>query len=258
MPTLRTAALEIADGLPKGDPIRRKILAALKATQRRVSFIQVAGAPKLPKEIDRIVRDAVEEAGEEVSDEYESYTSNIIEPGGRGFRFGSGSDGGYGAESYTNLSYISGGGFWPSNNKLEKALRDAEERSYDYAIDEWKRANAEFIAENGLTDDQINYNDLYELDFGDEAESLSEYERDAQGGEDVGFRLGAFYYGPDNRLEGRQGEHNMYVFALADFDGHFLPGGSMDLFETTFAFDGPRDLERKLDKALKAAVEACK
>jgi len=100
----------------------------------------------------------------------------------------------------------------------------------------------------------LNYHELYELDFGSEAEELSEYESEAMAEEDITLRLGAFYYGPDNTLEGRPGAQNMYVFALAEFDGHFLPSRSITTFETTFAFKNPRDLKGKLTKALNAAA----
>jgi len=218
--------------------------------------IREARGPQLPFDMYRIVSSAVEDAVEDVESSYEAYTTNTLEPGGRGFRFGSGSDGGVGGEAITTLGHMSGSGGWPNNSKLNGPLLKAESDAYDYAKDEWMRANKAFLAENGIPQDKVNYHDLHELGFSSEAEDLSEYEMEAQNDETITFRLGAFYYGPDNSREGRKGEENMYVFALVDFDGHFLPGRLITTFETTFAFKDLRDLKVKLIKALKAAVKS--
>lgn len=249
--SLRSRLVRIAAQLPKGDDTRREILAALQ----RARAVVTAAGPKLPPAIDGIVRDAVEDAIQEVGDAYESYNNQIIEPGGRGYYFGSGSDGGYGGEASTYLHYLSSTGGWPSNSKLS-GLQDAEEKAYNYGKSEWIRANKAFMEANGLTDDQISYSDLEELGFSSEAESLDEYERGAMEEEYIGLRLGAFFYGRENSLEGRKGELNMYVFAVVDCDGHFLPSRPITTFETTFAFKDARDLKGKLDKAVQDAANS--
>jgi len=217
----------------------------------------VASGPKLPPEIDRIVHDAVEEAIEEIGSGYESYHNRVFQPAGRGFMFGSGTDGGYGGEAYVPLSYMIGTGYLPSNSKLESMLRAADDKAFEFAKKEWMKANKDFIAQNNLTSDQINYHDLQELGFDSEAEDLDEYYRGAQEDEDVTFRIGAFYYGPDNAgHEAVRGEENMYVFGVVDFDGHFLPSSMFETYETSFAFKNPKDLKRKLIKALNQVVSS--
>jgi hypothetical protein len=218
---------------------------------------RLAAGPTLPREIDRIVKDAVADAIEEVEDSYEAYHTKIIEPGGRGFRFGSGSDGGYGGETYTTMDVMSGSGRWPNNRKLSQPLFKGEEKLFQDAQKSWMENNRDFMEANDLKPNQVNYNDLNELGFEDEAEEFDEIVRNWMSeGEDITFRLGAFYYGPDNRKEGRPGEQNMYVFALMDCEGHYLPQQPIDTFEMTFAFDDPRDLKRKLEAALKKAVDS--
>jgi len=217
----------------------------------------VASGPKLPPEIDRIVHDAVEEAIEEIGSSFEAYNNQVFQPEGRGFMFGSGTDGGYGGEAYVPMSYMIGTGNTPANPKIDKAIRDADDKAYEYAKKEWMRANKDFMETNGLSPDDIGYNELEERGFTSEAEDFDEYYRGAQEEEDVTFRLGAFYYDPENdRHEARLGEKNMYVFAVVDFDGHFLPSRMMTVFETSFAFKNPRDLKSKLEKALGQAVAA--
>lgn len=49
---------------------------------------RLAAGPTLPREIDHIVKDAVADAIDDVESSYEGYHTKIIEPGGRGFRFG--------------------------------------------------------------------------------------------------------------------------------------------------------------------------
>lgn len=209
-----------------------------------------------PEPFDTIIYDEVEDALDDLSQSYEAYTEKMIDVGGRGFRFGSGSDGGYGGEAYTMLSYISGSGGWPKDSALSKMLQDAEYKAYAYARDQWIDQNLGWLEENGIPHGEVNYNELYDRGHGYEAEELSEMENEVMGSEDITLRIGAFYYGPDNRREGSMGEHNMYVFSLLEYDGHFAPSKSYTVFETTFAFEGPRDLQSKLKRALAQAVSA--
>ena len=239
----RKALIRLAATLPKGSDDRRTLL-GLAQKQALLSL----------SDIEREMIDQVENAIDDVESDYDAYGSDTHTKPGRGFTFGSGTDAGVGGVAYTTLSHMAGSGGWPNNSKLSGPLLKAEEKSNDYALGQWMKDNAAFIQENGLTKDQINYNDLYEMDFGTEAESLDEYHNEAMADEQITFRVGAFYFDDENDKVGRGG-HAMEVFARVDFDGHFLPR-SIDTFSTDFTFSDMKDLEKKLKAALSAAVKS--
>jgi hypothetical protein len=218
------------------------------------TFIKSAGGPKLPPEIDQDVKDAVEDAIDDVDSSVEGNQPKVIEVGGRGFRFGSGSDGGYGGETYTLLSHISGSGHWGGDSQVESHLRASEERAHADGTKWWAEKNKAFITENDLSSDQLNYGELYDLDFEEQAEELDEALRESMEEEYVTYRLGAFYYGVDNTKEGKRGEHNMYVFGLISTEGSYLGNKSFTVYENSFAFKDNRDMESKLQTALAQAT----
>ena len=240
----RKALIRLAATLPKGSDDRRTLLA----------LAQKQASPMDMFDIEREMMDQVENAIDDVESDYDAYGSDTHTKPGRGFTFASGTDAGVGGVAYTTLSHMAGSGGWPNNPKLSGPLLKAEEKSNDYARKEWMRDNADFIEENGLTEAQIHYHDLYEMDFETEAESLDEYSNEAMTDENITFRVGAFYFDDENDKVGR-GEHAMEVFARVDFDGHFLPR-SIDTFSTDFTFSDMKDLEKKLKAALSAAVKS--
>ncbi|MDB4278074.1 hypothetical protein N9917_00430 [Deltaproteobacteria bacterium] len=218
-----------------------------------ITFIKSARGTDLPPEIDRTVKDAVEDAIDDVESNVEGHNSKLIEVGGRGFKFGSGSDGGYGGETWTPLSHISGSGNWGGDDKVTAYLQAAEERAHTDGTKWWADKNKAFIEENNIPMDQLNYSDIYELDSA-QAEDLDEFLRDSLEEEYVTYRLGAFYYGVDNAKEGRKGEHNMYVFGLISTEGRYLGNNSFTVYEKSFAFKDDRDMESKLQTALAQAT----
>ena len=243
----RKALIRLAATLPKGSDDRRTLLGLAQKQASPMDGVSLF-------DIEREMIDQVENAIDDVEMEYDSYGTDTHTKPGRGFTFGSGTDAGVGGATYTDLGSIAGAGRWPNNSKLSGPLLKAEEKAHDYALGQWMKDNAAFIQENGLTKDQINYNDLYEMDFGAEAESLDEYHRAAMEEEQTTFRVGAFYFDDENDKVGR-GKHAMEVFARVDFDGHFLPR-SIETFSTDFTFSDMKDLEKKLKAALSAAVKS--
>ena len=243
----RKALIRLASTLPKGSKERRTLLGL---AQKHASPMDDVGV----HEVEQMMIGEVEDAIDDVEMEYEGYATDVSTKAGPGFRFGSGTDAGVGGDTHTTLAHISGSGRWPSNSKLNAVMEKADADSYDYATEQWRKDNAAFIKENNLSEDQLNYNDLYDLDFGSEAESLSEYESEAKQQEDISFRLGAFYFDVENDKVGR-GEHAMEVFARVDFDGHFLPK-DIDTFSTNFTFSDLKEGEKKLKAALSQAVKS--
>jgi hypothetical protein len=243
----RKALIRLASTLPKGSEERRTLLAL---AQKHASPMDDVGV----HEVEQMMIGEVEDAIDDVEMEYEGYATDVTTKPGRGFRFGSGTDAAVGGDTHTTLGSISGSGRWPSNAKLNAAMEKADADSYDYATEQWRKDNAAFIKENNLSEDQLNYNDLHDLDFGSEAESLSEYESEAKDDESISFRLGALYFDAENDKVGR-GEHAMEVFARVDFDGHFLPR-DIDTFSTNFTFSDLKEGEKKLKAALSQAVKS--
>lgn len=217
-------------------------------------LLQKVALQKLPPKYLPIFTELVQDAIDEVKKDYEGFNTHLMEPGGPGSMFGGGTDGGLGAETYTTLSSMSGSGRWPRNPKLA-VLQKAESRIYAAAAEWWRKENADFLEENGLSDLEVSYNDLDELGFQLEAESLSEAEQSFFEEEDITFRIGAFYHMPRTPRPGQTGDDGkVEVFALVDCDGRYLPNSAIHTFETSFTFTGEKDLRQQLAVALKAAA----
>ena len=80
--------------------------------------------------------------------------------------------------------YFWSSGYRPSNKKTEKLVDDIIDSNMEYAKERLWDTNKDELIELGITDkddERLNYNDLYDMDAGDLAEELSEYEMDMEG-----------------------------------------------------------------------------
>jgi len=205
-------------------------------------------------EMDKIVRRAVEDAADDLCSRWESDATLLpVVKGQRNSKFGSGSDGGWGAECWVPLEYTISTGYGFSNSKAESMRSGADDKIHDETAKWFAKRHPEL----GLAPNDISYHDLEEIDYS-LAEEFDEAMRELYVDEGFGVRIGAFFYDPDSTSPWvkKRGMNNMYVFSAIDPDGRYLPNQMVTPFETTFVFKDLRDLKGKLDKALKAAVKA--
>lgn len=245
MSTLRSNIIRLASEHPE---FRKDLLPLLGG--------KTATGAKLPPELDALIKPMVQDAIDEVELDYEGYNTKLVEPQGHGYMFGSGTDGGYGGETLTNLSSMSGAGRWPRNPVLSVPMQKAENDAHEAAVSDWIDSNADFMATNGLSKEQVSYSDLYDLGFGSEAESLSEAEQEYYNDEDIAFRIAVFYFAPGGY---NNKEQRIEVTAVADCEGRYLPSDKLlSTFDETIPFKNVRDLKPKLAQALKKAVQSLK
>lgn len=144
-------------------------------------------------------------------------------------------------------------------NAISDILTKAEEQSYKDAKEHWIKNNQDVIQQHGLRPDQINYNDLYDLDLGHEAEQLSEVEMEIHNEE----TLYANIYVDVEPARGNDDQVKVTVHGIWDSDGYYLQ--ALQRGKTVFreSFTAPRDLsssqaEREAETKLQKMLQMCK
>jgi len=106
-------------------------------------------------------------------------------------------DGGASAATYVNLSYIVGSGYFPQSGKAHDAIADLANKLMDEGREAFMEDHPDLVATVG--EENIDYHELYDLGYPDEAELLSEYEFEYIMDETVEFALNvAFSIDPDH------------------------------------------------------------
>jgi len=161
-------------------------------------------------------------------------------------------NGGYSKTWYEFISSLHGSGKSLPTKPLDDEMERQVEYNYDLAKEEFIRENEELVEEIG--EDKVNYNDLYELGYGSEAEELSQMEMD-MGDDSIKMTLEAYYYNPQNsRAENNQ--HTITLIADVNLEAPYHRRGNMDDYkQITFTFNSLDELDEKMDENIPAMLE---
>lgn len=201
-----------------------------------------------------IIEQAVTDASRDIEDNYETDESQLllVDPEIRNSKFGAGSDGGWGAEVFTTLSYVVATGNEPANPKAAGEVTLADCKVWEAAA----ACHAKDLEALGLDPKTVSYSDIEAKD--DALAELVAYAQDElYHDEDISFRIGAFYYKPDNQnlSHPARGQHGMYVFGAVVLSGAFLGDKLITYYEANFAFDGSESLRTQLEEHLRLIAQ---
>jgi hypothetical protein len=162
-------------------------------------------------------------------------------------------DGGYEVRWFEYLSYFSGSGYSLPTSALDKEKDRQIEYNYTYAKERFMEEYPEIVEELG--EENIDYNSLYDADYGDEAEQLSEWENDYDGEGTIMCEIGAYYYSPNND-RGIDGKHTLRLFGLVNLESPYHRSGNLeDRYDIDITFDSIEQLEEKVEEGLKEITE---
>jgi len=169
--------------------------------------------------LDLVVKDAVEKGYDKLDNAYELYpvthdegdtkAERLMESGEGFHAFHSG---GWRSRGFTTVDMMSGSGYAFKNPKLEKAFQDALTEGYAEAKQNFMSEHGEQLAD--VPPDKINYHDLYEMDKGELAESLSEEESNSLGQYEIGIEVRVRYHAPDSthkQIRDKNPEIEVYI-----------------------------------------------
>ena len=160
-------------------------------------------------------------------------------------------NGGYQLSWYEALDTLNGMGKRLPTAPLNKEMERQIQIGYDFAQDKFKQTYPEIVAELG--EENIDYNTLYENEYGSEAEELSSWENDYNDGQAL-MKIFAYYYNPTND-KGVDGKHTISLQGDVNLEAPYHREGNLDDFkEIVFTFDSISDLEKKMDSNLKTIV----
>ena len=167
-------------------------------------------------------------------------------------------DGGWQISRFQTLQYYEGSGKRVGGTKkAEKLLADGIAQGYAFAQDQFKEEYPDIVKELGA--DKINYSDLNEAGYNDEAEKLSELEMDnlSDDNSTIMFELGASYYKPDNDRNEFKGKHSITVFGTINFEApyHRHQDKWEDYMEHSFSFNSIDELNKKLRHELEKVLD---
>jgi len=201
-----------------------------------------------------MVKAEVQEAGEDISRKYETYSDSVEEVEHKSRDgFISSNDGGYQWKGFADTSSLMGSGRGHSMpKKAVAALEKDYEQNNQYALDAFKEEHAEEIA--GIPEDKLNYHDLYDMGKGDLAEKLSELENTHNSDEQSTFMfmvMVMFNAGEDG------GEHSMTVQAVINWEAPYHRNKSQfeDYKQVEFDFKDETDLGKKLHDAMEQCLK---
>lgn len=209
---------------------------------------------------DAILKIAQERRGPDCWKSDDDALESIECKGRSGFIPHSWNKGGFQYNNFTDLMAYWGGGY----SCKHPAAKIEIERQIDYGLDsaiENFRANNDLkLNDLGVTKEQTNYHDLYELGHGELAEELSSYENENLSGESsIMHTLRFMYHGKDDK-----GLHAASVSAAINTEGPyhrshiswapnvFCEGAS----EVEITWRNNAELKRKLEAAFKKVHKA--
>lgn len=167
--------------------------------------------------------------------------------------FISSNDGGYSYAGFVPLEHLFGSGsFGQMTNGAQKHVQGIYDQGLEMALDAFKEKYAKEI--DGIPEDKLNYNDLYDMKKGDLAERLSELEMEMNADDTVMFLIRAFMEDDSDR---EQGITWSIQSAINWETPYHRPGSNNEDYKEVFIeFKDQEDMKKNFNKVLKA-VKKC-
>ena len=204
-------------------------------------------------EIFDVLKDKIDDAVEDISSTYDQANDSNGEEVESKSRDGfiPYTNGGYSSKWFEYINTLSASGASLPTSVLDKEMQRQVDYVYELAMDRFVEENEELVKEIG--EDKVNYHDLYELGYGDEAESLSEMESD-MGDDSILMEVEAMYYAPHNE-RGIDGKNTIRLSGSVNLEAPYHRRGNLDDYiETEFTFNSVEELETKMDSNLKKVI----
>ena len=202
-----------------------------------------------------VLKEKLEGAIEDLPMDYEnsdSFTGEEVEKNSRD-GFIAYTNGGYEVNWFEYMSmYIASGKSLPTK-PLDTEMDRQVAYNYEYAKERFVEEYPEIVEELG--EDNIDYNSLYDADYGDEAEQLSEWEMDFDGDDTILCEIGAYYYDTDNS-RGIDEKHTIRLFGYVNLESPYHRRGNLDdSYDIDITFDSISELKEKVDAGLKEIID---
>lgn len=213
--------------------------------------------PEHPQ-ISEMIKDTCESFGDQIQKKYETYGNEVNElPAQSSSGFHNYTNGGWSSNEYTMLDMMSGSGYWPGGDDFHKHTQEAAKEGYEQALESFINEHRDDLVKIGLDPSvkknlkKINYHDLYKMEQGRLAESLSELESSALSEYQYDFYFKVFYYAPTN-------SNKDFEDGLPEVNVQSGIKGSYQItaVDERFSFSTLSQLREKLTSCLNQAVEA--
>lgn len=208
------------------------------------------------KTYEKHIIELVKESVDDVVSDYEVLSDGIkvmlSKDMGRGFRFGSGTNGGCMVRVMVPLSYMESTGRKPGSSEVKAIIDKGSDSAYAFAAKEWAEQNKEIMEENGLTVDDVSYSALEDLGLTSEAEEFDEFFRESMNDEYVDLKVGIFYFDVGNSNSPDKTKSYFEVFSNIEVDGRFLGDKSVEVYSKFFP--ATRSWKKDVEKHLKEAA----
>lgn len=204
---------------------------------------------------EKYIIDLVKDSVEDVASDYEVNNSDLkvmtSKDIGRGFKFGSGTNGGCMVRVMVPLSYMDSTGRKPESSEVQAIIEKGTNNAYAFTAKEWAEQNKEVMEENGLSVDDVSYHALDDLGLTSEAEEFDEFFRESMVDEYIDLKVGIFYFDVGNSNSPDSKKSYFEVFSNIEFDGSFLGGKSVEVYSKFFPVtkNWKKDVEKHLKEA---------
>lgn len=161
-------------------------------------------------------------------------------------------DGGYEVNWFEYITMFNGSGKSLPTKPLDDEMQRQIDYNYQYAKERFIEEYPEIVEELG--EDNIDYSSLYDADYGDEAEQLSEWEMDSED-DSILCEIGAYYYDTDNS-RGIDEKHTIRLFGYVNLESPYHRRGNLDdSYDIDITFDSISELKEKVDAGLKEIID---
>jgi hypothetical protein len=202
-----------------------------------------------------VLKEKLEGAIDDLPMDYEnsdSFTGEEVEKQSRD-GFIAFTDGGYEVNWFEYISMFTGSGKSLPTKPLDTEMDRQVAYNYQYAKERFIEEYPEIVEELG--EDNIDYNSLYDADYGDEAEQLSEWEMDFDGDDTILCEIGAYYYDTDNS-RGIDEKNTLRLFGYVNLESPYHRRGNLDdSYDIDITFDSISELKEKVDAGLKEIID---
>jgi len=212
-------------------------------------------------ELQSIIKEMLEEASENISDDMHPNLEEIECHSRDGFIRDSENFGGFTATTFDFLSSYWGSGLRYSSKLANKHLDKSVEYSLESAKENFIDQYAAELGALEINEDQVNYHDLYELKQSYLAEKLSEFELESMNDDTIMLQIRVMYNGSEN------GKHSAEVSSVINWESpyHRSSGAvyrncgfrmeTEDVKVVNIEWKNNTELKTKLAKALKKVKE---
>jgi hypothetical protein len=202
-----------------------------------------------------VLKEKLEGAIDDLPMDYEnsdSFTGEEVEKQSRD-GFIAYTDGGYEVNWFEYMTMFNGSGKSLPTKPLDAEMDRQIDYNYQYAKERFIEEYPEIVEELG--EDNIDYNSLYDADYGDEAEQLSEWEMDFDGDDTILCEIGAYYYDTDNS-RGIDEKNTLRLFGYVNLESPYHRRGNLDdSYDIDITFDSISELKEKVDAGLKEIID---